>query len=206
MLTDLKTTIGYKCANCNRNNYKTITVFDINKKHSVSLDCACGQHLGDFKYKNANTYVLNMACCYCIDQHAIYINKKNVWQKKSLTYECPATSLVYVALGEAEEVHLEMHKADDDFEELLSTMQVMDDQQDTEESIMQILEKIQALDKAGKLFCTCGNHELFVDILDLQVVLMCGECGQTMTIHADNEEETDAFLIADEIALKGLKK
>ena len=122
-----------------------------------------------------------------------------------MSYACPATSLVYVALGSDEEVHREMHQAENDFEQLLSSMQEIDDDSDMEEAIMQILEKIQLLDKKGKLFCTCGNHELFVDILDSDVILMCGDCGQSIKIDAANDDEIDAFLELEEIILKSVK-
>ena len=89
VITDLKTTIGYKCANCNRNNYKNISVFDLNKKQSVSLTCACGAHLGDIKYKNQDTYVIYAACCFCMDHHSFYIKKKNFWHdNKFCSREC----------------------------------------------------------------------------------------------------------------------
>ena len=90
-----------------------------------------------------------------------------------------------------------MRKAEDDFEELLANMQDIDDDSEVEEAIMLILEKIQHLDKQGKLFCTCGNKELFVDILDSDVILMCGDCGQSMTFprKANSLNSFKSFLI-----------
>lgn len=201
MITDLKTTIGYKCANCNRNNYKDISIFDINSQKSVPLTCVCGAHLGEVRYKSNHSYVIHAMCCFCAEPHSFYIKRKNFWHTKLLSYPCPTALLTYVAIGNTDKVHQELKQADTDFEELLANMQEATDDNGSDQAMFQVLEKIQTMDTNGKLACDCGNHELLIDMQDDEIIILCNDCGKQMTIDTANEEEVKEFLQLDSLLL-----
>ena len=198
MITDLKTTIGYKCANCNRNVYKDINIFDIQPQKPFPLTCVCGAHLGEVRYRARQNYVIHATCCFCAEPHSFYIKRRNFWNSKLLSYPCPTAMLTYVAIGQKEAVHEEMKRADREFEEILSNMQNLTSDTTSDTAMFHVLEKIQTLDKAGKLSCCCGNHDLLIDMQEDDIIILCGQCGRHTTIDSTDPKAVENFLSQEE--------
>lgn len=202
MLTDLKATIGFKCQACNQNIYKTLSIFDLNSTRSVPLTCSCGHNNGEIRSKNQDNYAIHANCCFCGESHSYYIGKKNFWNKKIVSYACPTTSLVHIAIGHFPQVEEAMLEADKDFEELVSDMAPFGTDELNNSLILDLFEKIKELDEDDELYCTCGNHDLLLDILNDNIVLLCEQCGQMMMIDTKDPQKAEELLHADKLVLQ----
>ena len=62
--------------------------------------------------------------------------------------------------------------------------------------ILDLFEKIKELDEDGELYCTCGNHDLLLDILNDNIILLCEQCGQMMIIDTKDPDKVEELLHA----------
>lgn len=70
------------------------------------------------------------------------------------------------------------------------------------EIMREVLERLQAWANAGQLYCGCGNRQLELDLFSEKVEVVCSECGGTLVIYAEREEDLAAMEGLEEVVLK----
>jgi len=53
----------------------------------------------------------------------------------------------------------------------------------------EILEHVYDISENGRLYCTCGNYEIEVEIYTEHILLVCEQCKVSGKVMADSEED-----------------
>ena len=65
----------------------------------------------------------------------------------------------------------------------------------------EVLEYIYDIAEGGKLYCTCGNYEIEVEIYSEYITLTCEKCKAVRKVMAENEEDLQLLKKTRELKL-----
>lgn len=187
MITDLKRTMAYICPYCSNINKKNINIFSLHLPQYLHCsDNLCLEECVAVS-DSGGKYKLEVECPVCGDSHTYFASKSAFWNRELITFSCivrPDINIFFA--GSEAAVGAALKKETASFSELSRNF---DDDTELINRIYTILETIHELAKSKKLVCRCGSHEVYPELENGIISLICSDCGASMRL-----EPTDSVI------------
>ncbi|MDQ0285006.1 ribosomal protein L44E [Desulfofundulus luciae] len=188
MVINTETTLVMRCPECGRLERHRISSFSlVGDRSSLRINCSCGalKLLLTIRGKKVN---LQVPCVVCGARHARLVNARTLWLSGDIDLFCQATGLELGHLGSEDRMR---DRACVD--EALDELDFMADSFFHNREVMYaILNHVNNLGRAGRLYCKCGNHRIEVDIFPDRLELHCSRCDNLYIVYAETKEDLDA--------------
>lgn len=186
MIIDLKQIAAYICPFCSGISKRKLDIFQFSGKPALELFChtqGCHEKCITIKPRKEK-YNIEIECPLCGDTHHFTVSQKTFWEKDLLTYQCPLSSMRIFYVGMRSDVEQALaHDA-----ELLEEMSEQFSEEDDELNLIyEILECLQRLASTGKIYCSCGNEHVSMNLQGEQILLTCSRCSRKKTIEINDE-------------------
>lgn len=182
MIIDLTRAVTYICPLCSTFSTKALSIFELAGKQPVVCFCetaACGEQAVKL-YEKKNTYIIEIECPVCGEQHSYTVKRQSFWTRALLTLKCPASDINIFFVGTEAAVRAEADKT----AALLAKMMEDMDLEDELHLMYDLIDCINELSKAGGISCRCGGHNIGISAEDRQIVLTCRDCRTQKHIEA----------------------
>lgn len=182
MILDFKRFCAYVCPICMEQTINELNIFDFSGTRTVHFNCAddeCRENCVNISAYN-NKYRIEMYCPVCGETHTYYINKNIFWTRPIIKLKCYASNMDTLFIGEYDEVETA----------LTSNKPIFDDARthhDELNLVLEIIECINSFADEGRIYCTCGCHNIKAVVSQNDITLSCPECDsrRTFLINAD---------------------
>jgi len=179
MIVDLKRMIAYKCWACGELILASFGAFDVERNEPFEVSCSCGETAIKI-YREGRKYVLDVPCVVCVDDHAVHIPTKELWNEKVIYLACPEEGLPILVIGDEDSIKMWVKEYDAATEFFLNdseTKYFLDD-----EAMLSAVDKIHDIAEQENLYCRCGSFDIELELLYDKIVLSCSKCGTKKTI------------------------
>ncbi|WP_125185594.1 hypothetical protein [Desulfofundulus salinus] len=188
MVVNTGTTLVMRCPECGRLERHRISRFAlVGGRSSLQINCSCGalKLLLTSRDKKVN---LQVPCVVCGAKHARLVSARTLWSSGSIELFCQTTGLELGHLGAEEQVRDQAR-----LDEALDGLDFMADNFFHNREVMYaILNHVNDLGKAGRLYCECGSHRIEMDIFPDRLELHCSRCDNLYIVYAETREDLDA--------------
>ncbi|NLL17834.1 MAG: hypothetical protein GX262_02280 [Clostridia bacterium] len=191
MLIETQAVIALLCPGCGRLSWHVLSLFSLGRKQS--FHCECGNHLLTVVRKR-NKYWFLTECVFCQSEHCRPFTRKEIVAPYAHDLYCREGDYVTGCFGPKEEVkkHFNVHRRSLTQVALEATSP--DYFQDSK-VMFGILERLYEMAETGELTCTCGNHNLEIEIFPDKVEVRCQKCGMEVLVPAALPEDLENFLL-----------
>lgn len=196
MLIELKRLVAYICPICSNISSKNMSVFNFSGRDKVRLICpthGCHEQCVEITAKD-NRYKLNIECPLCGGNHSYKITNENFWNKKLITYKCPAAGMDIFFAGDSHEVEKALEDSSDIYSDIIDEFDYESDS--AFHVLFSIIEQLHKFQDKHGISCRCGSNTASINVINGNVILSCQRCGQSKVI--ETSEETLADLLASE--------
>lgn len=185
MIKEFKKFIGYICPYCSTITVRDINLFDFSGSGNTEFLCtnkSC-KHLNISVSSKKDKYAITVHCPICGGAHLYNIRKITLWHNDFFVLRCPESGFGILFIGSSQRIRDEIA----DQESLINELE--DDFQVGEELslIFEAVEHINSLAKDNNIFCSCGSHNIAIEIDNDFITLFCRECNAKKMIKTDAE-------------------
>lgn len=191
---------AYICPFCSSLSKKSITPFSFSGCNTIKLICptkGCNEKCVSITHKNKK-YLFDIECPICSDTHSYTLTNQKFWNNSVITYKCPVSNINMFFWGENKDVDNATTEMNDEYNDILTSYGI---NTETPDLLYEILECIEDLKDLNKICCTCGNHNITIQIINNAVTLVCNECKKVRVIEIT--EYNLAMLLNAEVIIIG---
>ncbi len=200
MLIDTSRVVAVRCPQCGRLELHDCSLFELHSRKPTIIRCLCGYVLVKIG-RHRRLYRLHIGCIVCETQHEILVDAKNVIRNDALVLFCPESDIDLAIIGRGERVQ-ELLAAEGDLLANIVVPGAIDSAFVDIEIMREVLGRLQTWANKGQLYCGCGNRQLELDLFSEKVEVVCSQCGGTLVIYAEREEDLAAMEGLQEVVLK----
>jgi hypothetical protein len=200
VLIDTSRVVAVRCPQCGRLELRDYSLFELHSSQPTAISCQCGYALVEIG-RRSRLYRLDISCIVCETRHEILVDAKGLLQNDALVIFCPESDIDLAMIGRAERVQ-ELLAAEGDLLANVVMPGAIDSAFVDIEIMREVLERLQGWANDGQLYCSCGNHQLELDLFAEKVEVVCSQCGGTLVIYAEREEDLVAMEGLHEVVLK----
>ncbi|NLY29868.1 MAG: hypothetical protein GX047_04475 [Firmicutes bacterium] len=200
MLIDTRRVVAVRCPQCGRLELRDYSLFELHSSKPTTIRCQCGHFLVEIG-RHSRLYKLHIGCIICETQHEILVDAKGLIHNDALVLFCPVSDIDLAMIGRAERVQ-ELLAAEGDLLANVVVPGAIDSAFVDIEIMREVLGRLQTWANDGQLYCGCGNRQLELDLFSEKVEVVCSECGGTLVIYAEREEDLAAMEGLQEVVLK----
>ncbi|MEW6624620.1 MAG: hypothetical protein AB1420_16100 [Bacillota bacterium] len=195
------TVVAVRCPECGSVEYISVSLFSFSHANQVSFNCSCGSNLLKISAKLRRSFWLQYYCAMCEGRHLLSIARRQMWfAKEAIELVCDDTGIEVGYVGPKEKVKERVNNQDQSlagmadqlgFTEYFINSAVMYD----------VLDHVYNLAEKGKIYCSCGNSNVEVEIFAEHIELSCNVCKARGKIMAETEENLQAVKCMWELKL-----
>ena len=199
MIIKYERTGSYICPFCSNTARKTITPFDFSGNEKIRFFCptkGCNEKCVSISYKNKK-YRFDIECPICNETHSYTITKSKFWNGSVLSYKCPVSDIDMFFWGNYKDIDNAYIKINEDYNNILSDYNI---NADLSYLLYEMLDCAEELNTENKVYCTCGNHNILIQIVNNSLTLTCEDCNKVRVIEI-NEDNLTMLLNAEAIII-----
>lgn len=199
MIIKYERTGAYICPFCSNPAKKTITPFNFSEKDKLELLCptkGCKEKCVSITYKNKK-YRFDIECPICSETHSYTLTKQKFWNGNVLSYQCPVSNINMFFWGNDKDVDLAAMENNDEYNDVLTAYGINTDSPDL---LFEMVECVEELNNMNNIYCTCGNYNVSVQIINNSITLLCNDCKKVRVIEI-NEDNLAMLLNAEAIII-----
>lgn len=181
--------IALLCPGCGRLSWHVLSLFSLGQKQT--FNCECGSHVLTV-VKKRNKYWFQTECVFCQSEHSRPLTRKEIVAPCIRELYCHEGDTITGCLGPREEVekYFNLHRRS--LTQIALEAGTPDYFHDSK-VMFGILERLYEMAETGELRCTCGNHNLAIEIFPDKVEISCQECEMKVTVPAALPEDLESF-------------
>lgn len=199
MLINPEVTFAFRCHECGRLTFGSITPFRLIGEHRSIFPCECGNSVATIDETGRASYNITVPCIACGSYHTYTIEKK-MWLKPLNILTCPKTDYKICFWGKEQEVLKSIEEYDSELDETLSGLD-FDNYFKNSEVMYEAVNKLHEIAEKGNLYCTCGNHNIDVLLKPEGIELLCRKCLAKGFIYAGSIKDLRSIAELNAIAL-----
>jgi len=200
MVISTYTTVALRCPVCGKMDYYALSRFSMSGMERVSINCECGANLLTMGRNKGKTYWLQVECSMCEDTHFYAYNYKELWSNNLLTLVCGETGVEIGFLGSREQVRKNVQNMDKSVQEMAEELGY-GEYFNNPEIMYKVLEHLHSIADEGKLYCSCGNQNLDVEVYPDRMELHCNDCEASGIVFAESFKDWETIRHMEEIVL-----
>lgn len=204
MISDLKTSILYKCPVCGEMQVFNLSIFSFSGNKAVTLSCKCKKSYIVIYVGKHNKYTLSSPCIICNEFHRFEISAKVFWNSKIICFDCPVIEADLFFAGNVGEIKKECSEYGDETD-LIRNQLGYDMLEEENPFVCEISEHLHHLSLKNALKCSCGCTNLKQQIFYDRVELLCTDCLSKAVINAEGEESVKQIKNYDKLVIDGKK-
>ena len=195
------TVVAIRCPECGEIEYISISLFSFSGSNSVALKCSCGYEIIKLTTKKRQDFWFQYICAMCEGRHMLKATRQQLWSSDMpLDLLCEETGIEVGYIGFKEKVKEKVKNQDQSLAEMANKLGFTDFFNNS--SVMyEVLEHVYDVAEDGRLYCTCGNYEIEVEIYPEYILLSCEKCKAAGKVMADAEEDLELIKKARELKL-----
>lgn len=200
MVISTYTTVALRCPECGKMDFHVLSRFSMSGAGTEVIICECGANLLSMGRNKGKTYWLQVECSMCEDSHLFAYNYKDLWSGKLLTLVCEETGVEIGFIGPRELVRKNVQNMDKSVQEMAEELGY-GEYFNNPEIMYKVLEHLHAISDTGRLYCSCSNHNLEVEVYPDRMELHCSDCGASGIIFAESFKDWETVRRLEEIVL-----
>ncbi|WP_051533723.1 hypothetical protein [Desulfitibacter alkalitolerans] len=183
------TVVAIRCPECGKMEYISVSLFSFSGSNGVALKCSCGYEIIKLTTKKRQDFWFQYICAMCEGRHLLKVTRGKLWSGETpLDLVCEETGIEVGYVGSREKVREKVKKQDQSLAEMADKLGFTEFFNNS--SVMyEVLEHVYDIAERGKLYCTCGNYEIEVEIYPEYIQLTCEKCKASGKVMADKEED-----------------
>lgn len=199
MAISTNTTLTLSCPICGGMDDYSLSRFRLNGQKSI-IHCECGALLLSIAGSKNNIYLLQIECYMCEDTHIFNYPGKLIWSDQLITLICEETGVEIGFLGPKDKIAESVLDLDKTVQELAEELGY-GDYFNTPEIMYKVLEHLYDLANNDKIFCSCGNINLDIEVYPDRMELHCDNCGSVGIVFAESFKDWENAKKLNEVAL-----
>jgi ribosomal protein S27E len=200
MVISTYTTVALRCPKCSKMDFYALSRFSMSGTDVAILKCQCGGNLLSMGRNNGKTYWLEVECSMCEDTHFFAFNYKKIWSGNLLTLVCEETGVEIGFIGSREVVRKNVQNMDKSVQEMAEELGY-GEYFNYPEIMYKVLEHLHKIAESGRLYCSCNNHNLEVEVYPDRMELHCNDCGASGIIFAETFKDWEIVRHLNEVVL-----
>ncbi len=200
MLIITYTTTAVYCPTCGKVNFHAISRFNLSGRQKVEITCECGTNLLVFQHQKDKIYSLKIACHMCEEYHNYSYSARELWSEQVATVFCQETGVEIGFIGPRDKVLKSINNMDKSVQEMVEELGY-GEYFNNAEIMYKVLEILHKIAEKGKLFCSCGNYNLEVEVYPDRLELLCRDCGAVGVVFAETFKDLETVQQLKEIIL-----
>ncbi len=200
MLIDTRRVLAVRCPQCGRLEQRNLSLFELEGSEPTTISCECGYTLMGI-VRHSRLYKLQVGCIVCETVHELLLNAKSLLHNDVVVIYCPESDVDLGIIGHAHRVE-ELLAAEGDMLANVVGLEATDSQFVNIAIMREVLKQLQTWADEGQLYCGCGNYLMELDLFPEKVEVVCPNCGGTLVIYAEREEDLSAMEGLQEVVLK----
>jgi len=200
MLIDTRRVLAVRCPRCGRLELREFFVFELQGTEPTIIRCQCGYSLIDI-VRRSRLYRIRIGCIVCETVHELLLDAKGVLHDDAVIIYCPESDVDLGVIGHAHRVE-ELLAAEGDMLANVVGPGAMDSEFVNIAIMREVLKRLQIWADEGQLYCSCGNYHMELDLFPEKVEVVCPQCGGTLVIYAERDEDLSAMEGLREVVLK----
>lgn len=188
MVTDLKTSILYKCPVCGQMQIYNLSIFSFSGNKAIILSCECKHSYITIRVGRHNKYTLSSPCIACNEFHKFEVGAKAFWNSKIICFTCPQLENDLFYAGDMENLNRESADYNDETDLIMNQLG-FDNLKEENPFLLKIASHLDTLSKNGALKCSCGCKNIKTQLFFDRVELICTDCLSTNAIDAYLEDD-----------------
>lgn len=199
MLIDTSVTMAYKCSACGSFEFKSISVFDLNRSRGFDFKCRCERSSMEI-LNGVRTFKVVMPCIACGEQHILTIEKKKIISSNINIFYCPQTGIQFLIIGNDLEVRRRVDKLEMELDDLMGCFGY-DNYFKNSQVMLDSLNRIHDIAEEGNLYCECGCDDIELILLSDKIQLMCKKCLKSKILYTASNEDLKDILTSRKILI-----
>ncbi len=199
MLVNPEVTFAFRCLDCGRLTFGSISPFKLIGEHRMVVPCECGKSAATIEEADRLVYNITVPCIACGDYH-VYTIENKMWLRPLNILTCPKTDYKICFLGKEQDILKSIEDFDSELDKALSGLD-FDNYFKNSEVMYEAVNKLHEIAEKGNLYCTCGNHNIDVLLKPEGIELLCGKCLAKGFIYAESIRDLKSIAGLNIIAL-----
>lgn len=200
MLIDATRILAMRCPQCGRLELHDFSLFELEGRRPTTISCRCGFILISI-VRRSRLYKLQIGCIVCETAHELLVEARNVIHNDAVVIYCPESDVDLALIGHGPRVDELLAEEGDILANVVGPGLI--DSEFNDATIMrEVLTRLQDWVDEGRLYCSCGNRHMDVELFPEKVEVACPRCGGTLVIYAEREEDLSALDGLEEVVLK----
>lgn len=202
MVVSTVTVVTLRCPVCGRMEFHALSLFGFAGRKTQKLLCSCGAEVMTVGRKDRRQFWLQIHCIMCETQHLLWYTRKQLWSQNLMELQCTDTLVEIGYIGPREKVKSAIMKQEKSLQQMAADLGVAD-YFENPEIMYEVLERLRQLAESGALSCTCGSHQINVEVFPDRVELRCESCDHSCTYYAESDNDLDNVKRFDNIQIEG---
>ena len=200
MLIDTTRVLAMRCPRCGRLELNYFSLFGLGESSPTLINCQCGCTLASI-VRRSRLYKLQVECIICETPHELLVDVGRVIHNDALVLYCPESDVDLALIGNGPRVDELLAEEGDILANVVGSSPI--DSEFNDAAVMrEVLTRLQDWVDEGRLYCSCGNRHMEVELFPEKVEVACPHCGGTLVIYAEREEDLLALDGLEEVVLK----
>ncbi|MBZ4688097.1 MAG: hypothetical protein PWQ96_1186 [Clostridia bacterium] len=207
MIVPTSTVVALHCPACGKMELNSLSLFEFSGSSSAVKKCSCGEDLINIYSKDRKVFWLQFYCVMCDSHHVSRLKRQELWSPctgKGFEIYCDETTLEVGYIGTKGWVQEKIMHQPQSISDVAKEMGFTE-YFTNPEVMYEILEQLYHMAENGNLFCSCGNHNLEIEIFPENLEIMCEDCGSRGKIMAETEDDLKEMLSFSRIKLTNKK-
>lgn len=175
MISDLKTSILYKCPVCGKTQVFNLGIFSFSGNKAVVFGCKCKKSYISVQVGKNHKYILSSPCIACNEFHRFEINAKVFWNSKIICFDCPAIETDLFFAGDVNEIKKECSGYEEETDLIMHQLGY-DVLNEENPFVYGVFEHLENLKSRGRLKCACKSSDIKLQMFYDRVELLCTSC------------------------------
>lgn len=200
MLIPTQRRIALRCPLCGRLEFNQVSLFDFSGRGPVRINCQCGFNKLIINTKSFKEFILQLPCLICEEVHIIKLKREDIWGEMTTILRCTVVGQELGFIGSEASLEKVIRQKQDDIESIINNLG-FEDYFTNPQVMYEILTHLHQMTGQNKLFCSCGNNRIEIDVFPEKLELHCPYCQSIHIIYAETLEDLYMVKQANLIAL-----
>ena len=204
MISDLNTTILYKCPICGEMQKYKLNIFSFSGNKAVILSCHCKKSYILITVGKNNKYTLSSPCIACNEFHKFELSAKTFWNGDIICFACPVLETDLFYAGDIVKINEECTEYNDETDLIMNELGY-DNLEEENPFVAEIADYLMSLSSKNKIGCNCDCNDIKMQVFYDRIEMLCTDCLTKTVIDASSFDALERIKKYKKINLKQSK-
>lgn len=204
MVSDLKTSILYKCPICGEMQKYDLNIFSFSGNKAVILSCECKKSYILITVGKHNKYTLSSPCIACNEFHKFEISAKTFWNADIICFACPVLEADLFYAGNIKKISEECTEYSDETDLIMNQLGY-DNLEEENPYVTEIADYLKSLSAKNNICCNCDCNDIKMQVFFDRIEILCTDCLTKTIIDAHSYDDLERIKKHKKIGLSQSK-